>query len=78
MFSHNCTLKEYTPTGQWIEIGDGLIELYYDIEMYGCKICFISEDGEILSNSVIGINTEMQVCNTLEQYFCKDLFFPKT
>ncbi|XP_044766754.1 E3 SUMO-protein ligase RanBP2-like isoform X2 [Coccinella septempunctata] len=61
MFYHNCTLQEYTPSGQWTDVCYGLIEIYYDLEMYGAKICFISEDGEILSNSVIGINTVMQL-----------------
>ncbi|XP_045463199.1 E3 SUMO-protein ligase RanBP2-like [Harmonia axyridis] len=65
MFHHNCTLQEYTPSGQWTEVSSGSIEIYCDLDMYGWKICFIGEDGEILSTSVIGINTIMQVDGSL-------------
>lgn len=60
MFDKSCTLSE-EESGQWKLVGPGDLQVYYDPDLYAARICITSASGEIISNTIIGTNTEMQV-----------------
>lgn len=60
MFVKSCALSE-EELGQWKLVGPGDLEVYYDPDLYAARICIASATGEIISNTIIGINTQMQV-----------------
>ncbi|XP_048524432.1 E3 SUMO-protein ligase RanBP2 isoform X2 [Dendroctonus ponderosae] len=60
MFTKRCTLSEQV-NGQWNHVCIGDLQVYYDSEMYGARISIICDDGEIVSNTIIGANTSMQI-----------------
>ncbi|XP_030766010.1 E3 SUMO-protein ligase RanBP2 [Sitophilus oryzae] len=57
MFSKNCTLSELTSNNTWQTVGMGELQLYYDPDIYAAKICVTDHQGQILTSSIIGINT---------------------
>ncbi|GJQ79003.1 hypothetical protein Trydic_g164 [Trypoxylus dichotomus] len=59
MFKEKCTLSENVEN-EWKPVGSGTIIIYYDHEIYGTRINF-SDDCSVLSNTLIGQNTEMKV-----------------
>lgn len=65
MFTKRCTLSEQTRSGQWQDIAMGEIQVLYDPELYGARICMNADNGEMVSNTIIGINTLMMVSKFL-------------
>lgn len=61
MFSKRCTLSEKSESGDWKVVGMGDLEVYYDPELYGSKISVNDDRGYLMSNTIIGINTVMEV-----------------
>lgn len=65
MFTKRCTLSEQTLSGEWNAIAMGEIQVLYDPELYGARICMNADNGETVSNTIIGINTVMTVSKSL-------------
>lgn len=61
MFTKQSDLSELLQSGEWKHVGSGELQVYYDSDIYGSRISVINPDGLMLSNTVIGINTEMTV-----------------
>lgn len=61
MFTKRCTLSELLDTGAWKTIAMGDLQVYYDPELYGAKIAVNDDTGLVVSNTIIGINTVMEV-----------------
>lgn len=55
---------------QFRTIGSGELQIVYDSDLFGTRIKFYSDNGDCLSNTVIAVNTNMNVSiiNVL-QYF---------
>lgn len=60
MFTKRCTLSE-VDSGDWKVIAMGDLEVYYDPELYGAKISVTDDNGCLISNTIIGVNTVMEV-----------------
>lgn len=56
-----CTLSEKLESGEWKNIAMGDILIYYDPELYCAKISLNDNSGHTVSNTVIGVNTVMEV-----------------
>lgn len=63
MFVKRCTLSEQLPSGEWKDVAVGDLEVYYDPELYGVRIYICDENSPTASNTIIGVNTVMQVFN---------------
>lgn len=61
MFSKPGKLSEQLENGDWVDIADGDIQVFYDPEIYGSHISMYSDTGHVLSNCIIGANTKMEV-----------------
>lgn len=61
MFTKRCTLSEKLDSGEWKIIAMGDLEVYYDPELYGAKISVTDDNGCLISNTIIGVNTVMEV-----------------
>lgn len=59
MSSKPCKLAEQLPNGNIVILGDGLLQLFYDEDYFGTRISFTEPNGTLLSNTLIGMNTEM-------------------
>lgn len=60
MFMKRCTLSEEIH-GTWQPITLGDLQVYYDPDLYAARISVNNDSGLVLSNTLIGINTDMQV-----------------
>lgn len=60
MFNKRCTLSEDIG-GNWQQVCMGDLQVYYDPELFTARICIISDNGEIVSNTIIGVNTVLEV-----------------
>lgn len=61
MFMKKCVICEECPDGSWKTISEGDLQVYYDPELYAARISANDESGTVFSNTLIGVNTEMQV-----------------
>nr|CAH7756346.1 unnamed protein product [Callosobruchus chinensis] len=61
MFVKQCTFSEQLPDNTWQEVCSGELQVYYDPELYAAKISVNDENGEVMSNTLIGLNTLMDV-----------------
>lgn len=63
MFIKRCTFSEQLPDGSWDAVleGEGELQVYYDPELYAARISFGDDEGNIFSNTLIGVNTVMNV-----------------
>lgn len=61
MCAKRCTLSEMLDSGTWKEIAMGDLQVYYDPELYGAKIAVNDDNGRLISNTIIGVNTVMEV-----------------
>lgn len=61
MFAKSCQFSEQLPSGEWMDIGKRDIQVCYDSEFYGSRITVCEENGLIISNTLIGMNTNMTV-----------------
>lgn len=63
MFIRRCTFSEQISNGLWNHIteGEGDLQVYYDPDLYASRISFNDDTGNILSNTLIGVNTVMNV-----------------
>lgn len=61
MFTKRCTLSEKQDSGDFKCIAMGELEVYYDPDMYGAKISMTDDNGQMISNTIIGVNTVMEV-----------------
>ncbi|KAL1491802.1 hypothetical protein ABEB36_012345 [Hypothenemus hampei] len=62
-FSKRCTLSEKSAGEGWKQVNIGTLEVYYDSDLYASRISVIADDGELLSNTIIAANTEMELKN---------------
>jgi E3 SUMO-protein ligase RanBP2 len=60
MFMKRCTLSEQL-NGEWKTVTLGDLQVYYDPDLYAARICVNNDSGEIVSNTLIGVNTVMEV-----------------
>lgn len=60
MFNKRCTLSEDIG-GNWQQVCMGDLQVYYDPELFTARICIITDNGEIVSNTIIGVNTVLEV-----------------
>lgn len=56
-----CLLSEQSLGGSWNTITEGDLQVYYDPELYAARISVNDESGAVYSNTLIGINTVMNV-----------------
>lgn len=56
-----CTLSEQQPDGPWKQVAMGDLQVYYDPELYAARIAVNDDSGNVLSNTLIGMNTLMDV-----------------
>lgn len=61
MFLKRCTLSEQFLDGSWNVITEGDLQVYYDPELYASRISTNNDSGTVLSNTLIGINSVMNV-----------------
>ncbi|KRT78443.1 hypothetical protein AMK59_6567 [Oryctes borbonicus] len=60
MFKERCALSEQVEN-EWKPVSSGTIFIYYDNEIYGTRINFSDDCNVVLSNTLIGLNTEMKI-----------------
>ncbi|KAJ3660264.1 hypothetical protein Zmor_004720 [Zophobas morio] len=60
MFMKRCTLSEEM-NGEWKVLTLGDLQVYYDPDLYAARICITNDSGEMVSNTLIGVNTVMQI-----------------
>lgn len=60
MFMKRCTLSEEV-NGEWKVVSLGDLQVYYDPDLYAARICITNDNGEVLSNTLIEMNTFMEV-----------------
>ncbi|CAG9821784.1 unnamed protein product [Phaedon cochleariae] len=60
MFMKRCTLSELD-NGTWKQVTMGDLQVYYDQELYAARIAVNDDSGNVLSNTLIGINTTMDI-----------------
>lgn len=60
MFMKRCTLSEDV-NGSWNQVALGDLQVYYDPDLYAARICINNDSGEVVSNTLIGVNTVMNV-----------------
>ena len=61
IFAGQCELMAFQGNN-WQTIGEGLLKIVYDSDIYGAKIVLENETtGEIISNTVISMETSMEV-----------------
>ncbi|XP_056644005.1 E3 SUMO-protein ligase RanBP2-like [Diorhabda sublineata] len=61
MFEKTCSLSELNSDDCWEHVGEGCLEVYYDPDLYAARIVIADDSGCVLSNTVIGTNTEMEL-----------------
>ncbi|XP_018578374.1 E3 SUMO-protein ligase RanBP2 [Anoplophora glabripennis] len=61
MFMKRCTLSEQSPGGTWKPVTMGDLQVYYDPELYAARIAVNDDSGNVLSNTLIGMNTLMDI-----------------
>lgn len=63
IFEKRATLYTKSNDGtKWIQIALGTLAIYYDMNIFGEKIILKADgSGEMLSNTIISMSTEMQV-----------------
>ncbi|KAJ8924619.1 hypothetical protein NQ315_000769 [Exocentrus adspersus] len=64
MFMKRCTLSEELPDGSWKLVTMGDLQVYYDPELYAARIAVNDDSGNMLSNTIIGMNTIMDIEKT--------------
>jgi len=72
MFTKRCTLSEDIG-GNWQQVCMGDLQVYYDPELFTARICIISDNGEIVSNTIIGVNTVLEVSFDLHATYAEKL-----
>lgn len=65
MFMRRCNLFDESPQGEWNFVMEGDIQVYYDPELYAARISASDDTGAVLSNTIIGVNTRMDVSTKL-------------
>lgn len=61
MFLKRCQLQSQLPDGTWDFVVDGIIQIYYDPELYASRIEANDDSGQVVSKTSIGVNTVMDV-----------------
>nr|XP_023030195.1 E3 SUMO-protein ligase RanBP2 [Leptinotarsa decemlineata] len=61
MFMKRCTLSELIQPGSWNEVTIGDLQVYYDPELYAARISINDDSGNVVSNTLIGVNTLMDI-----------------
>jgi len=61
MFTKRCTLSEQVGPNNWKQVGMGELQVYYDSELYAARISIADDNGEVLSNTIVGLNTIMDI-----------------
>lgn len=60
MFSKRCTLS-MKEGNEWKTLGMGDLKIFYDSDIYGSRIVMYNDSEVELSNTMIAINTTMEV-----------------
>lgn len=60
MCRKHCCLSE-KQNDSWVEVASGNIEIYFDQDTYGARISMDDEDDSLVTNSIIGVNSQMTV-----------------
>lgn len=77
MFMKRCILYDQSPEGSWDFVMEGDVQVYYDPELYASRIAANDDSGAVLSNTLIGLNTQMDVStNILFIYLFSDAQIP--
>lgn len=63
-----CTLSEQLLDGTWKQVTMGDLQVYYDPELYAARISVNNDSGNVLSNTLIGMNTTMNVRGIFMNY----------
>lgn len=62
MFEKRATLFAQNDDQTWTNLGMGYLKIFYDSEIFGARIIMeVDSTGEIVSNTIISIDTSMQV-----------------
>lgn len=62
MFEKRATLLAQNNDQTWTNLGMGYLKMFYDVEIFGARIIMEADNtGEIVSNTIISIDTSMQV-----------------
>ncbi|KAJ8957126.1 hypothetical protein NQ318_007342 [Aromia moschata] len=61
MFMKRCTLSELLPNNTWKQVTMGDLQVYYDPELYAARIAVNDDSGNVYSNTIIGMNTLMDI-----------------
>ncbi|KAG5883507.1 hypothetical protein JTB14_013934 [Gonioctena quinquepunctata] len=61
MFLKRCTLSDRTAAGSWNQLTVGDLQVYYDPELYAARVAVNDDSGNVLSNTLIGVNTLMDI-----------------
>ncbi|XP_051162746.1 E3 SUMO-protein ligase RanBP2-like [Leptopilina boulardi] len=62
MFEKRATLLAQNNDQTWTNLGMGYLKMFYDSEIFGARIIMEADNtGEIVSNTIISIDTSMQV-----------------
>lgn len=69
MITKPCTLYEQTEEDNWEHVANGDVQIYYDSDYYVAKICVMADNNSVVSNTLIGSNTLMDVSVLLYCYF---------
>lgn len=67
MFEKRATLFALNEGDQtWMNLGMGYLKMFYDSDIFGARIVMeIDSTGEIVSSTIISIDTSMQVINSI-------------
>lgn len=75
MFEKRATLFAQNDDQTWTNLGMGYLKIFYDSEIFGARIIMeVDSTGEIVSNTIISIDTSMQVCKFYIEF--SNNFFP--